>query len=48
VRATVTVGGATVVEVAGLQRSESGDLQDEIDAIADELGGRVGRARPEE
>ena len=49
VRATEAVGGATVVEVAGLQRSESGDLQDEIDAIADELGGRVGRrAIPEE
>ncbi len=48
VRATEMDGGSTVVEVAGLQRSESGDLDAEVAAIADELVLRVHRARPEE
>jgi hypothetical protein len=30
-----------VVEVAGLQRSDSGDLQAEVDAIADDLDRRL-------
>jgi hypothetical protein len=41
-------GGSTVVEVAGLQRSEGGNLDAEVAAIADELVLRVHWARPEE
>jgi cytochrome c biogenesis protein len=37
----------TVVEVAGLQRSDAGDLQAEVDAIADDLNSRLGPARGE-
>ena len=48
VRATEMDGGSTVVEVAGLQRSEGGNLDAEVAAIADELVLRVHRARPEE
>jgi cytochrome c biogenesis protein len=47
VRATGVPGGGTVVEVAGLQRSESGDLQDEVGAIADELHLHLDPARAE-
>jgi cytochrome c biogenesis protein len=47
VRATGADVSGTVVEVAGLQRSESGDLDVEVRAIADELDLRVRSARPE-
>ena len=43
VRATEAGGGSTVVEIAGLQRSESGDLEAEVGSISD---GVVGRLRP--
>jgi cytochrome c biogenesis protein len=45
VRAIEQAGGGTVVEVAGLQRSESGDLQAEVTAVADEVGRRLDPAR---
>ncbi|HET6920635.1 MAG TPA: cytochrome c biogenesis protein ResB [Jiangellaceae bacterium] len=47
VRATEVDGGGTVVEVAGLQRSDSGDLDAEVGAVTDELELRVRSARPE-
>jgi cytochrome c biogenesis protein len=47
VRAMRSEGGGTVVEVAGLQRSESDDLPVEVDAIADQLDQRLRPARPE-
>jgi cytochrome c biogenesis protein len=47
VRATEVDGGGTVVEVAGLQRSDSGDLDAEVGAVADELELRVRSTRPE-
>jgi cytochrome c biogenesis protein len=46
VRASDDFGGGTVVEVAGLQRAESGDLEAEVDSIADELAVRFGPAKP--
>jgi cytochrome c biogenesis protein len=47
VRATEVDRGGTVVEVAGLQRSDSGDLDAEVGAVADELELRVRSTRPE-
>jgi cytochrome c biogenesis protein len=47
VRATETMGGCTVVEVAGLQRSERDDLRAEVDGVADELHRRLSTAKPE-
>jgi cytochrome c biogenesis protein len=47
VRAAGTMGGGTVVEVAGLQRSERSDLQAEVDGVADELHRRLSTAKPE-
>ncbi|HJU96365.1 MAG TPA: cytochrome c biogenesis protein ResB [Jiangellaceae bacterium] len=41
VRVTPNVGTATVVEVAGLQRSEGGDLEAEVDAITAGLLSRL-------
>jgi cytochrome c biogenesis protein len=38
VRATHGDGGRTVVEVAGLSRSEAGDLDGEVDEVVDALG----------
>jgi cytochrome c biogenesis protein len=39
VRASATGAGRTVVEVAGLDRAEGGDLDEEIDALATALAG---------
>jgi cytochrome c biogenesis protein len=47
VRVAETPGVGTVVEVAGLQRSDSGDLQAEVDAIADNVDRRLRPARAE-
>jgi len=47
VRVAETPGAGTVVEVAGLQRSDSGDLQAEVDAIADNVDRRLRLARAE-
>jgi cytochrome c biogenesis protein len=41
VRVEPGVGAATVVEIAGLQRSEGGDLEAEVDGIAEGLLGRL-------
>ena len=41
VRVEPGVGAATVVEIAGLQRSEGGDLETEVDGIAEGLLGRL-------
>ncbi|HSF27281.1 MAG TPA: cytochrome c biogenesis protein ResB [Actinomycetes bacterium] len=46
VRAVAGPGGRTVVEVAGLARSESTALEDEIASLTDELGG-PGESRPD-
>ena len=48
VRVAEFADAGTVVEVAGLQRSDAGDLQAEVDAIADDLDSRLGPARGEE
>jgi cytochrome c biogenesis protein len=47
VRVGEAPGAGTVVEVAGLQRSDSGDLQAEVDAIADNVDRRLRPARAE-
>jgi cytochrome c biogenesis protein len=47
VRVAAADHGSTLVEVAGLQRSESGDLKAEVDAIADQIVRRLRPARPE-
>jgi cytochrome c biogenesis protein len=47
VRVAAADHGSTLVEVAGLQRSESGDLKAEVDAIADQIVRRLCPARPE-
>jgi cytochrome c biogenesis protein len=41
VRVEPGVGAATVVEIAGLQRSEGGDLEAEVDGITEGLLGRL-------
>jgi len=43
VRATEEEDGSTVVEIAGLQRSDGGDLEAEVGSISD---GVLGRLRP--
>jgi cytochrome c biogenesis protein len=48
VRATEGEGGSTVVEVAGLQRSEGGDLEAEIGMISDGVQGRLRPASMED
>jgi len=48
VRVSSGVDGSTVVEVAGLQRSEGGDLAAEVDAITDGIRGRLRLADVEE
>ena len=48
VRATEGEGGSTVVEIAGLQRSDGGDLETEIGSISDGLLGRLRPASMEE
>jgi cytochrome c biogenesis protein len=48
VRAGPATGDGTVVEVAGLQRSEGSDLAAEVDAVADNLDRRLRRASSEE
>ena len=47
VRVAELTDAGTVVEVAGLQRSDGGDLQAEVDAIADDLDSRLRPARGE-
>ena len=47
VRAAELTDAGTVVEVAGLQRSDGGDLQAEVDAIAGDLDSRLRPARGE-
>jgi cytochrome c biogenesis protein len=47
VRVAAADQGGKLVEVAGLQRSESGDLKAEVDAIADQIDRRLRPARPE-
>jgi cytochrome c biogenesis protein len=43
IRATEGEDGSTVVELAGLQRSDGGDLEAEVGSISD---GVLGRLRP--